>query len=54
VTVENGTFLGLLECGVQGQKAVAFPLQTIHTDKMELSLITFEGDFNCVLIWQHS
>jgi len=54
VTLENGTFLGLLECGVQGQKAVAFPLQTIHTDKMELSLITFEGDFNCVLIWQHS
>ncbi len=54
VAVENGTFLGLLECGVQGQKAVAFPPQTIHPDEMELSLITFPGDFNCVLIWQHS
>jgi hypothetical protein len=50
VTVENGTFLGLLECGVQGQNPVAFLPQTIHTDKMELSLITFQGDFNCVLI----
>jgi hypothetical protein len=39
VTVESGTFLGLLECGVQGQKAVAFPPQTMHTDEMEL----FEG-----------
>jgi hypothetical protein len=33
-----------------GQNPVAFPPQTIHTDKMELSLITFQGDFNCVLI----
>jgi hypothetical protein len=37
-----------------GQKAVTFPPQTIHTDEMELSLITFRGDFNCALIWQHS
>jgi hypothetical protein len=40
VTVENGTFFGLLECWVQGQKAVAFPPQTIHTDEMELILTT--------------
>ncbi|CAK9867402.1 unnamed protein product [Sphagnum jensenii] len=37
-----------------GQKAVAFPPQTMHTDEMELSLTTFRGDFDCVPIWQHS
>jgi hypothetical protein len=50
VTVENVTFLGLLKCQVQGQKVVAFPPQTIHRDEMELSLITFRGDLDCVPI----
>jgi len=54
VTVENVTFLGLLKCWVQGQKVVAFPPQTIHRDEMELSLITFPGDLDCVWISQHS
>ncbi len=50
VTGENVTFLGLLKCWVQGQKVVAFPPQTIHRDEMDLSRITFRGDFDCVLI----
>ncbi len=41
--VQNVTFLGLLKCWVQGHKVVAFPLQTIYRDEMELSLITFWG-----------
>jgi hypothetical protein len=48
VTVENVTFLGLLKCWVQGQKVVAFRPQTMHRDEMELSLITFRGDLDCV------
>ncbi|CAM6045623.1 unnamed protein product [Sphagnum compactum] len=54
VTVQILKGSGPLEALEQGQKAVTFPLQTIHTDKMELSLITFRGDFNCVMIWQQS
>jgi hypothetical protein len=50
VTVENVTFLGLLKCQVQGQKVVAFPPQTIHRYEMELSLITFQRDLDCVSI----
>jgi len=54
VTLENITFLGLLKCRVHGQKVVAFPSQTIHRDEMELSLVTFWGDLDCVPISQHS
>ncbi len=50
LTVENVTFLGLFKCRVQGQKVVAFPPQIIHRDEMELNLITFRRDLDCVRI----
>jgi hypothetical protein len=42
--------LGLFKCRVQGQKVVAFPPQIIHRDEMELNLITFRRDLDCVRI----